>query len=179
MHGLTAKQFLFCEYYIQTRNGTLSARLAGYKGKDDNSFAAIASRLLRNVKVKAYLAKRYAELCMDSDEVLMLLAKLARADISHYMQEGGGIDWKKVEADGYAIKSVQHTKGKHSKIEIEPRLRALELIGKVHGLYITKIAPTDPTGEHEYAANTRNDLISKLLPELAVASADSETGEAD
>lgn len=179
MHGLTAKQFLFCEYYIQTRNGTLSARLAGYKGKDDNSFAAIASRLLRNVKVQAYLKKRYAELCMDSDEVLMLLAKLARADISHYMQEGGGIDWDKVAVDGYAVKSVQHTKGKHSKLEIEPRLRALELIGKVHGLYITKIAPTDPTGEKEYGADARSDLLGKLLPGLAVANTDGETGEAD
>ena len=170
------KQFLWAEFLIQHRNGTKAARLAGYKG-DDNAHAVIASRNLRNTKIRAYLSKRYEEIAMSSDEVLMLLAKLARADISHYMQEGGGIDWDKVAADGYAVKSVQHTKGKHSKLEIEPRLRALELIGKVHGLYITKIAPTDPTGEKEYAADTRNDLISKLLPELAIAGAIGEAGE--
>lgn len=178
MHGLTAKQFLWAEYYIQTRNGTKAAKLAGYKG-NDNVLAGIGHANLRNPKIRAYLSKRYAAVAMDSDEVLMLLAKLARADISHYMQKGGGIDWEKVAADGYAVKSIQHTKGKHSKLEIEPRLRALELIGKVHGLYITKIAPTDPSGEHEYAANTRSDLISKLLPELAIAGATGETGEAN
>jgi hypothetical protein len=116
---------------------------------------------------------------MSSDEVLMHLAKLARADISHYIKEGGAIDWKKVEADGYAVKSVQHTLGRQSKIEIEPRLRALELIGKVHGLYITKIAPTDPTGKKEYGADHRSDLLSKLLPKPPSGRAAREAKEAN
>ena len=178
MHGLTAKQFLWAEHYIQTRNGTKAAKLAGYKG-NDNVLAGIGHANIRNPKIMAYLSKRYAAVAMSSDEVLMLLAKLARADISHYMQKGGGIDWDKVATDGYAVKSVQHLKGKHSKLEIEPRLRALELIGKVHGLYITKLAPTDPTGEKEYGADTRTDLISRLLPELAIPDTGGETGEAD
>jgi len=177
-HGLTQKLFLFCEYLIQTRNGTKSAGLAGYKG-DENALASIASQNLRKPKVKAYLSKRYAETCMGSDEVLHLLAKIARTDISSFVNKGGGIDWEKVTKDGYAVKSIGHTRGKNSKIETESRLRALELIGRAHAMFTDKIAPTDPTGTKEYGADTRSDLISKLLPGLAATATVGETEEAD
>ena len=106
-HNLTNKQFLFCEHYIQTSNATLSARLAGYSGKDDAAFASIGSRLLRNDKVRAYLADRYKEFAMSSDEVLMRLANIARASLANYCDESGTIDWKSVHKDGYAFKSIK------------------------------------------------------------------------
>jgi len=177
-HNLTQKQFLFCEHLIQTRNGTKAARLAGYKG-DDNILAAIASQNLRKIKIREYLASRYAETCMASDEVLSLLAKIARTDISSFVNKGGGIDWQKVTEDGYAVKSISHTFGRNSKIETEPRLKALELIGRAHAMFIDKIAPTDPTGTKEYGADTRSDLISKLLPGIAAKATGGETEEAD
>lgn len=177
--ALTQLQTLFCEHWIQTGNGTLSSRLAGYKGESDNVHAVNASRLLRNPKIRAYISKRYAEVAMDSNEVLGRLAKLARSSASNYVDKHGVVDWDKVKKDGYAIKSITHTKGKNSKVETEGRLKALELIGRVHGMYITKIAPTDPTGKKEYGADARSDLISKLLPELAIADTGGETGEAD
>jgi len=175
---LTTKQFLWAEYLIQHRNGTKAARLACYKG-DDNAHAVIASRNLRNPKIRAYLSKRYEEIAMSSDEVLSHLADLARTSAADFLKPEGVIDWDKVIDEGYAIKSITHTKGKSSKIEVEGKIKALELIGKAHGLYITKIAPTDPTGEKEYGADARSDLISRLLPELAIAGAGGETGEAD
>ena len=178
-HNLTQKQFLFCEYLIQTRNGTKSSRLAEYKCNTDNAHAANASRLLRNDKVQAYLSKRYAETCMASDEVLSLLAKIARTDISSFVNKGGGIDWQKVTEDGYAVKSISHTFGRNSKIETEPRLKALELIGRSTGMFIDKIAPTDPTGTKEFGADIRSDLISKLLPGIAAAGTIGATEEAD
>jgi len=178
-HGLTQKQFLFAEFLIRTRNGTKSSKLAEYKCNSDNAHAANASRLLRNDKVKAYLSKRYAETCMGSDEVLHLLAKIARTDISSFVNKGGGIDWEKVTKDGYAVKSIGHTRGKNSKIETESRLRALELIGRAHAMFTDKIAPTDPTGTKEYGADTRSDLISKLLPGIAAKATGGETEEAD
>ena len=134
-HNLTNKQFLFSEHYIQTSNATLSARLAGYSGKDDNSFAAIGSRLLRNVKVRAHLADRYREFAMTSDEVLMHLASIARASLGDFCDENGTIDWAKVYKDGYAVKSA----AKGSKLEFESKLRALELIGKAQALFTDKL----------------------------------------
>ena len=164
---LRGKQLLFCEHYIQTANGTLSSKLAGYKGDNDNIHAVNASRLLRNDKIKAYLAARYAEVAMASDEVLSRLAKIARANLADYVNKHGVIDWEKVHKDGYALGKISHEKGKQSKVELESRLRALELIGKAQAVFTDKLALTDPTGTKEYAADARDAIVGKLLPELA------------
>ena len=174
-HNLTNKQFLFCEHYIQTSNATLSARLAGYSGKDDKAYGGIGSRLLGNVGIRAYLSDRYKEFAMTSDEVLMRLANIARASLTDYCDENGTIDWKRVHKDGYALKSIK----KGSKLEFESKLRALELIGRAHAMFTDKIAPTDPTGTKEYGADTRSDLISKLLPGLAASATTGGGEEAD
>lgn len=135
-YNLTNKRFLFCEHYIQTNgNGTLSSRLAGFKGESDNVHAVNASRLLRNPKIRAYLADRYKEFAMSSDEVLMRLASIARSSLTDYCDENGTIDWKKVHKDGYALKSIK----KGSKLEFESKLRALELIGKAQAMFTEKL----------------------------------------
>ena len=178
-NGLNGKRRLFCEYYIQTRNGTLSSKLAGYKGDNDNIHAVNAHRLLRNDKIQAYLSERYAEVSMKSDEVLALLGKLARAGISDYVNEYGVIDWKKVAEDGYAVGGITHTKGQQSKITLESRLRALELIGRAHAMFTDKIAPVDPTGTKEYGADIRDTIFSKLLPGLTSGNEEGEAGESN
>jgi len=174
-HNLTNKQFLFCEHYIQTSNGTLSARLAGYKCKNDAAFRSVASENLTKPNIRAYLSDRYKEFAMTSDEVLMRLANIARASLTDYCDENGTIDWKRVHKDGYALKSI----AKGSKLEFESKLRALELIGRSHAMFTDKIAPTDPTGTKEYGADTRSDLISKLLPGLAANATTGGSEEAD
>ena len=42
-----------------------------------------------------------------------------------------------------------------------------------------QIAPVDPTGTKEYGADTRNALLSKLIPGLALEDEEGEAGEAD
>ena len=66
-----------------------------------------------------------------------------------------------------------------AKLEFEGKLRALELIGKSTGMFIDKIAPTDPTGTKEFGADIRSDLISKLLPGITAAGTIGATEEAD
>ena len=134
-HNLTNKQFLFCEHYIQTSNGTLSARLAGYKCKNDAAFRSVASENLTKPNIRAYLSDRYKEFAMTSDEVLMRLANIARASLTDYCDENGTIDWKRVHKDGYALKSI----AKGSKLEFESKLRALELIGRAHAMFTDKL----------------------------------------
>ena len=54
MHDLTDKQQRFCEEYVVDLNATQAAIRAGYSA---NTAEAQASRLLRNVKVQAYVAQ--------------------------------------------------------------------------------------------------------------------------
>ena len=131
--------------------------------------------MLGNVSIRAYLSDRYKEFAMTSDEVLMRLADIARASVSDFCDENGTIDWKKIAEYGYPIKSF----AKGSKLEFESKLRALELIGRAHAMFTDKIAPTDPTGTKEYGADTRSDLISKLLPGLAANATTGGSEEAD
>jgi len=171
-HNLTAKQLSFCEHYIQTRNATKAARLAGYSPRTARQQG---SRLLSNVDIRAFLSQRYKEVAMSSDEVLMRLANIARASLTDYCDENGTIDWPKVAKDGYALKSMK----RGGKLEFESKLRALELIGRAHAMFIDKIAPTDPTGTKEYGADAREELISRLISSPAAKATDGEAGEAD
>jgi len=52
---LTAKQTRFAAAYVETGNGTRAARIAGYKG-DDNQLAVQASVNLRNPKIQQLIA---------------------------------------------------------------------------------------------------------------------------
>ena len=130
---------------------------------------------MSNVDIQAFLSQRYKEVAMSSDEVLMHLANIARASLGDYIDELGTIDWDKVYKDGYALKSVK----RGDKLEFESKLRALELIGRAHAMFTDKIAPTDPTGTKEFGADTRSDLISKLLPGIAAEGTDGEAEEAN
>ena len=158
MNELTNKQFLWAEYYIQYHNGTKAARLAGYKG-DDNALAVVASRNIRNDKIRDYLSERYKTLAMTSDEVLMRLANIARASLSDYCDENGTIDWKKVSRDGYAIKSI----AKGSKLETESRLRALELIGKAQSMFTERIEIMDWRAEAREAGYEPSVIFEEMV----------------
>jgi len=56
---------------------------------------------------------------------------------------------------------------KFNKAEIDSYRGVLDDIAKEVGDRVHKIAPTDPTGKIEYAADARSAIASKLLPELA------------
>lgn len=57
--GLNDQQRLFADLVLQGKNQTDAYKLAGYKAKDDDVAAALASRLIGNEKVARYLdAKR-------------------------------------------------------------------------------------------------------------------------
>lgn len=86
---LTDKQRLFCIYYIKSFNATQSAIKAGYA---PDSAHVEGSRLLRNVKVKAYIkelkGKMTEEIFIDAMDVLNKYIKIAFADITDYLTFG-------------------------------------------------------------------------------------------
>ena len=59
-------------------------------------------------------------------------------------------------------------------------IKIVQELNKMDGNYEPlKIAPTDPTGTKEFGADTRSDLISKLLPGIAAEGTDGEAEEAN
>ena len=77
---LTNKQELFIQYYMISLNATTSYNKAGYVTKNDDVAAVMASRLLRNDKVKTIIEQRLAQRALDngvtSDMVLKDLLEL-------------------------------------------------------------------------------------------------------
>ena len=63
---LTNKQELFIQYYMISLNATSSYKKAGYITKNDDVAAVMASRLLRNDKVKNAIEQRLAQRATDN-----------------------------------------------------------------------------------------------------------------
>lgn len=90
---LNPKQKKFADFYLGEAlfNATKAYRLAGYSG-DDNALSAGASRLLRNVKVSAYIEEQLATQGMGANEVITRLAEIARGDIDDVQNADGYFD---------------------------------------------------------------------------------------
>jgi hypothetical protein len=75
---LTAKQQLFCEFYLGAANGnaTEAARLAGYKGSDE-TLRAIASQNLTKLNISELCRERINEVALSADKVLSELSEIA------------------------------------------------------------------------------------------------------
>ncbi len=113
---LTHKQALFVEGYIGPAKGnaTKAARMAGYQGTN-HSLEVTGSKLLRNGEVASRVQGRVAEVAMSADEVLELLAEVARLPTEYFA-----------------------TLGRDAKMTMGDKVRALELLGKYHKLWVDK-----------------------------------------
>lgn len=108
--SLTAKQKRFCDEYLIDLNATQAAIRAGYSPKTAEQ---TASRLLRNVKVQEYIAKRQKELSRSTEitqerviKELALIAFSNNADYAHVVE-------KKMKAEvGGALVDVLDEDGK-------------------------------------------------------------------
>jgi phage terminase small subunit len=108
--ALTAKQKRFCEEYLIDLNATQAAIRSGYSPKTAEQ---TASRLLRNVKVQEYMAKRQKELSRSTEitqerviKELALIAFSNNADYAHVVE-------KKMKAEvGGALVDVLDEDGK-------------------------------------------------------------------
>jgi phage terminase small subunit len=78
--GLSNKQRVFVEAYLQTWNATEAARRAGYKHPDVQG-----PRLLGNVGIAAAIERRMREMAMQTDEMLARLAEQARANAGDFV----------------------------------------------------------------------------------------------
>lgn len=161
---LTPRQEQFVQEYLIDLNGAAAYSRAGYAARG-NSAEAAASRLLRNVKVRARVreaqAARAARVEIRQDAVLAELLLILHSDVRHYAVEAGG---KLVVLDGVpqevgrAVSGVKwKTKrymeggpdGKEVEVEeIEIKLwdkdSAIEKAGRHLGLFPAKLTIDDP-----------------------------------
>lgn len=110
--ALTDKQKRFCEEYLIDLNATQAAIRAGYSPKTAEQ---TASRLLRNVKVQEYIAKRQKELSRSTEitqerviKELALIAFSNNADYAHVVEkklqvESGGALVDVLDKDGKPV----------------------------------------------------------------------------
>ncbi|MGN0621364.1 MAG: terminase small subunit [Porcipelethomonas sp.] len=129
---MTEKQKRFCDEYLIDCNATRAYRAAYPKIKSDAVAAQAASRLLRNVKVKAYideqLEKIRSEKVADAQEVMEYLTAVMRGQSRSEIVV--------VEGEGDGCSSARRVEKAPDERE---KLRAAELIGKRYGLYTDKI----------------------------------------
>lgn len=110
--ALTDKQKRFCDEYLIDLNATQAAIRAGYSEKTAEQ---TASRLLRNVKVQEYIAKRQKELSRSTEitqerviKELALIAFSNNADYAHVVEkkmqvEAGGTLVDVLDEDGKPV----------------------------------------------------------------------------
>lgn len=145
---LSKKQRVFIDQYVICWNGAEAARRAGYSVR---SAREIAVRLLADVSIKAEIDDRLASIHMGSDEVLQEFADIARSDMGDFIDTNLCIDLADARKRGLTklIKKIKQktitTIGKKEdsedkeitdiEIELYPRDKALEILGKYHGLF--------------------------------------------
>lgn len=126
-NGMTEKQKIFADEYIIDLNATRAYKAAYPSVKKDNVASAAASRMLGNVKVKAYideqLEKLKSERVADQQEVLEFLTSVMRG--------------KKTEPllvlDGEGKQKVVN-----ATPPVQARTKAAELLGKRYRLFTDK-----------------------------------------
>lgn len=129
---MTEKQKLFADEYLIDLNATRAYKVAYPNIKNDDTAAAAASRLLRNVKVQEYIAQRMAEkeseLIADQDEVLRYLTSVLRG---------------KSRAQEIVVEGIGEGCSEARTMEKAPsekeRLKAAELLGKRYALFTDKV----------------------------------------
>lgn len=141
--GLTDKQRLFCNYYMQSFNATQAAIKAGYSEK---SAYQIEYQLLQKTSVKAYLKnlkeQQKSELFISQEWVLNRHAQIANSNINDYITPDGTL---KKNTDGTLIKKItvktsrsefegSYKESSTVSIELEDRKESLKFLTKYLGL---------------------------------------------
>lgn len=135
-NGMTEKQKIFADEYIIDLNATRAYKAAYPSVKKDNVASAAASRMLGNVKVKAYideqLEKLKSERVADQQEVLEFLTSVMRGEVTEPL----------LILDGEGTQRMAM-----AKPSVSTRKSAAVDLGKRYGLFVDKQEITQRTIE--------------------------------
>ena len=144
---MTEKQKIFADEYLIDLNATRAYRVAYPSVKKDETAAAAAARMLRNVKVAAYIQERMQERQkrteITQDRVLQELAAIAFAKAPDYaeiknecvrIKDTAELDEQQVRA----LAGIEE--GKFGiKVKLNDKEKALELLGRHLGMFKDKL----------------------------------------
>ena len=144
---MTEKQKIFADEYLIDLNATRAYRKAYPSVKRDETAAQAGSRMLRNVKVAAYIQERMQERQkrteITQDRVLQELAAIAFAKATDYAEvtdECVKIKDTK-DLDEQQIRAIAGIKDGKCGIEVKlnDKEKALELLGRHLGMFKDKV----------------------------------------
>ena len=144
---MTEKQKIFADEYLIDLNATRAYRVAYPSVKKDETAAAAAARMLRNVKVAAYIQERMQERQkrteITQDRVLQELAAIAFAKATDYAEIKNECVRIKdtAELDEQQVRAIAGIKeGKFGvEIKLNDKEKALELLGRHLGMFKDKV----------------------------------------
>lgn len=144
---MTEKQKIFADEYLIDLNATRAYRVAYPSVKKNETAAAAAARMLRNVKVAAYIQERMQERQkrteITQDRVLQELAAIAFAKADDYAEIKDECvrikDTEELnEQQVRAIAGIEQ--GKFGiKVKLNDKEKALELLGRHFGMFKDKL----------------------------------------
>lgn len=137
--ALTNKRQVFVEEYLKCWNASEAARRAQYASPGSEGH-----RLLKNAEISDEIQRRVDEQAMSANEVLIRLAEQARADIADFVDvwDGGfkiNIEKALAAGKGHLIRKIGFNQYGKPEIELHNQQSALQLLGKVHGLFTDKV----------------------------------------
>jgi len=175
---LTTKQCVFVEEYLTCWNAAEAARRAGYS---ERTAQEQGSRLLSNVIIRAAVESRVSELKARADEVLLRLADHSRASAEDFIDDAGEVSLeaarkrRKLHLVKKLRQSTRYDKdgGRTvtTEIELHDAQAATVQLGRALGVFVDKVAPTDPSGQKEYGALTDDERAARALALLEQARA--------
>lgn len=114
--ALTGKQRVFIDSYLSNGfNATEAARTAGYKG-NDVTLATVGYENLRKPQISTIVSERLNEAAMSANEVLARLSKIARGEVTDFLDEDGKFDLRtarKLQKAGLLKKLKSKRTSKH------------------------------------------------------------------
>ena len=144
---MTKKQKIFADEYLIDLNATRAYKVAYPSVKKDETAAQAGSRMLRNVKVAAYIQERMEERQkrteITQDRVLQELAAIAFAKATDYaeiknecvrIRDTAELDEQQIRA----LAGIEE--GKFGiKVKLNDKEKALELLGRHLGMFKDKV----------------------------------------
>lgn len=130
----------FVEEFLQHGNASEAFRKTGLQ-YNHNSVARRGHEMKQRPHVAAEIAFRMRSEVMNANEVLFRLSNIARGSIGDYIEinEDGSWNFDLLKAkEGKrlgVVKSIQMTRY-GTKVELHDPMKALELIGKAHALWV-------------------------------------------
>jgi phage terminase small subunit len=147
--GLTARQERFVQEYLVDLNATQAAKRAGYSTASRCAGSQIMSRPNVRQAIDHCLDERTHEYRVEHDRIIQELAALGFAQIADFVSiDGETVKWTSFDdlprMKRAAVKKIKHGKhygktgeliGETIEMELEPKVRSLELLGKHVGMF--------------------------------------------